>query len=194
MRKLSVILFFISFIIFAQPKIEKLKYYATDYSNTLNSAQISDLNKELYEIDQRTSNQIVVLIIPSLEGYPLEMLANEIFTDNKIGQKGKDNGVLLLVSVNDRKIRIEVGYGLEGALPDALASSIIRNEMTPYFREGNYFAGVRAGVRSISQATQGEYTNENKRKNQRDDKEGFGYPIIYIIVLILIFIFGRFIG
>jgi uncharacterized protein len=191
MKKLSTILLFVSYIIFAQPKIDKLKYYATDYSNSLSSVQISDLNRELYEIEQQTSNQIVVVLISSLEGYPIEMLANEIYNDNAIGQKNNNNGALLLIAVKDRKLRIEVGYGLEGALPDALASSIIRNEITPHFREGNYLAGVVAGVRSINKATQGEYTNSNSRKEQKEDKEGFGFPYIYIIVLILILIFGR---
>lgn len=193
MRKLLFIAFIVSLTVslFAQPQIGKLGKYAVDLSNTLSGAELSDLNRELNRIDEQTSNQIVVLIVSSLEGYPIEMLANEVAEANGIGQKGKDNGVLLLISLNDRKLRIEVGYGLEGALPDALASSIIRNEIAPYFRSGNYFAGVRAGVRAIDAATKGEYTNTNKKKRRTREDDGGGFPFIYIIIFILVAIFGR---
>ncbi len=191
MRKLIYILLLLGIVINAQPKIEKLRQYATDYSNTLSRAELNELNSELQRIDQQTSNQIVFLMVSSLEGYPIEMFTNEVAEKNSIGRKGKDNGVLLLISVNDRKVRIEVGYGLEGALPDALASSIIRNEIAPYFRTGNYFAGVRAGVRAIDAATKGEYTNTDRKRRRRDKDDGGGFPFIYIIIFILIAIFGR---
>ena len=88
-------------------------------------------------------------MIPSLDGYPIEMLANETATKNKIGTKKFDNGILLLVAKDDRKVRIEVGYGLEGAVPDAIASSIIRNVITPRFRDDEYYLGISNGINSI---------------------------------------------
>lgn len=192
MKQIIYILIVLNVLLSAQPKIEKLNNYAVDYSNTLSQVELNDLNSELRSIDDRTSNQIVVLIIPSLDGYPIEMFAIEVSEANGIGRKGKDNGALLLISINDRKVRIEVGYGLEGALPDALASSIIRNEIAPYFRSGNYFAGVRAGIRAIDAAIKGEYTNTDKKRRRKDrDDNGGGFPFIYIIIFILIAIFGR---
>ncbi|MBU1097354.1 MAG: TPM domain-containing protein [Bacteroidetes bacterium] len=189
MKKNVFILSLFGIVLFAQPKIEKIRNYAQDYSNTLNRSELTELNRELQSIDEETSNQIIFLMIPSLEGYPIEMLANEIAEENGIGRKGRDNGVLFLIAMNDKKIRIEVGYGLEGSLPDALASSIIRNEVAPYFKSAEYFQGIQSGITAINAATKGEYSNENKKKE--NDKDGVGFPFIYIIIFILIAIFGR---
>ena len=135
-KLLSVIFLFVFFSngIFAQPEYPQLKNYATDLTGTLSSSQINQLNSDLKRFDDATTSQIVFLMINSLDGYPVEMYANELAEKNKIGTKGNDNGILFLVSLRDRKMRIEVGYGLEGALPDALASSILRNEVKPYFK------------------------------------------------------------
>ncbi len=174
--------------IFAQPEIPTLIKYATDLSNTLSSSELSQLNSELKKFDDKTSNQVVFLMINSVEDYPLEMYTNEVAEKNKIGTKQNDNGVLFCVVKNDRKMRIEVGYGLEGALPDALASSIIRNEIRPYFKRDDYYSGVVAGLSAIVSATVGEYTNTNKRE-QNDG--GGRFPWGYIIFIILILFFGR---
>lgn len=192
MNRILIFLCAINIAVFSQPQIGKLTQYATDQTSLLSSSQLNELNDELRAIDEQTSNQIIFLMISSLEGYPIEMLANEIAEANGIGRKGRDNGVLLLIALDDKKVRIEVGYGLEGALPDALASSIIRNELAPDFRTGNYFAGIRAGLRAISAATQGEYVNDDRNKRRKDnDDEGVGFPFVYIIIFILIALFSR---
>ena len=100
------------------------------------------IENKLKEHEKQTSNQVVVLIIPSLEGEILEEYSLKVASTWKLGQKGKDNGVLLLIAKNDRKIRIEVGYGLEGTLTDVLCNRIIRNEITPSFKQGNFSLGV----------------------------------------------------
>lgn len=181
-------IFIVASTVFAQPKIPTLNKYATDLTNTLSSSELSQLNSELKKIDDKTSNQVVFLMINSLEDYPIEMYTNEVAEKNKIGTKQNDNGVLFCVVKNDRKMRIEVGYGLEGALPDALASSIIRNEVRPYFKRDDYSSGVVAGLSAIVSATIGEYTNTNKRE-QTDG--GGRFPWGYIIFIILILFFGR---
>jgi uncharacterized protein len=172
----------------AQPMVPQLNRYANDFTNTISEANLNQINKELQKFDDVTSNQIVLLVIPSLEDYPLEMFANEVAEKNKIGTKGNDNGILFLVAKNDRKMRIEVGYGLEGALPDALASSIIRNEVAPYFKRNDYNSGVIAGLTAIIAATKGEYVNDRKRKNENDE---FSFPWGLIVFIIIFLVFGR---
>ena len=182
------LLFFAISNISAQPKIPELKQYATDFTNTISSSQLSQLSQELKKFDDATSNQIILLVIPTLEGYPLEMYANEVAEKNRIGTKENDNGILFLVVKNDRKMRIEVGYGLEGALPDALASSIIRNEVAPYFKRDDYTSGVIAGLSAVISATKGEYTN-NRR--QRDNNEDGGFPWGFLVFIIIFLVFGK---
>ncbi len=134
--------------IFAQ-EIPKLSQYATDFTQTFTSDQIDYLNKGLKSFEDSTSNQVVFFMIKSLDGYPIEMYTYETAEKNAIGTKENSNGVLFFVAKNDRKMRIEVGYGLEGALPDALASSIIRNDVAPYFKKNQYYEGTIAGINSI---------------------------------------------
>lgn len=115
------------------------------------------LERRLEAHERQTGSQVVVVIFPSLEGESLEDVSIRLAQQWKIGQKGRDTGVILLVFVNDRRLRIEVGYGLEGRLTDALADSIIRNEIAPRFREGGYAAGIDAGLSAIFKAIAGEY-------------------------------------
>jgi len=111
------------------------------------------------------------------------MLAEETATKNKIGTTKNDNGILLLIAKDDRELRIEVGYGLEGAVPDAIASSIIRNVIRPQFRNDDYYAGISEGVNAIIKAIGGEYVAD-------ETGEDSGFPfIIFVIILIVIFLF-----
>lgn len=176
-------------LVFAQPEFPVLKKYANDFTGTLNYTQINKISSALKAFDDSTSNQIVFLMVKSINGYPLEMYTYETAKKNKIGTKGNDNGVLFFVAKDDRKMRMEVGYGLEGALPDALASSILRNEVRPYFRRNNYYQGVVAGLNAIIAATKGEYKIKKKRQNNLNI-----VPLFWIIFLIIIFIrmkYGR---
>jgi uncharacterized protein len=173
-------------ILFGQPGIPVLKYYANDLTSTLSSGQISFLSNDLKTFDDSTSNQVVFLMMPSLDGYPIEMFTYDVSEKNKIGSKENSNGVLFFVAKDDRKMRIEVGYGLEGALPDALCSSIIRNEVAPFFKKDEYYSGIKSGLDAIKKATVGEY----KRKPEDKDGKGFGIWIIIAIFILLSF-FGK---
>jgi len=192
MRVLNYILLLsvlFSQLIFAGQDFPVLKQYANDFTGTLSYSQINSINSALKAFDDSTSTQIVFLMIKSIDGYPLEMYTYETAKKNKIGTKGNDNGILFFVAKNDRKMRIEVGYGLEGALPDALASSILRNEVRPYFRRNNYYKGVVAGLNAIIAATKGEYKIKKKRKNDLNI-----VPLFWIIFFIILFIrikYGR---
>lgn len=110
-------------------QIPALQGRINDYANILSEETQQALENQLKKQEDTTTNQIVVLTIASLEGQPIENFANEVFNAWKLGKAGKNNGVLMLVVVNDHKMRIEVGYGLEQALTDALSSRIIRNEL-----------------------------------------------------------------
>jgi uncharacterized protein len=121
----------------------------TDNADILSPSAAKSITEQLKEHEQRTGNQIAVLTVPSLEGESIEDYAVEVFKEWKLGQKGKDNGILFVVAPKDRRMRIEVGYGLEGTLPDSAAGSIIRNTITPRFKAGDYDGGIEAGVRAI---------------------------------------------
>lgn len=152
-------LLFVSGKISAQPPVPQLwGLRIHDEAHVLTQPTIDRLEQFLKAHEDSTSNQIAVLIIPSLQGAVLEEYSLRVAHDEwKLGQAKNDNGVLLLIAIDDHKMRIEVGQGLEGALTDAICSRIIRNEMAPYFREGNYDAGVEAAVHAITEAIAGEY-------------------------------------
>lgn len=179
---------FLTFIFFAvqsaaQIEIPTIKMWATDLTNTLTKSELDDLNYRLKTYEDSTSNQLVTLMIPSLGGYPIEEVANEIFTKNKIGTKKNDNGVLLLIAKNERKLRIEVGYGLEGALPDALCSSIIRNVIVPRLKAEQYYLAISDGIDAIISAIGGEYIIDTS------DQEESPISAWFVLLLILLFIF-----
>jgi len=122
---------------------EKPPRYVVDLAGIIDDATENRLNGYLQELEQKTTAQEVILTIPSLEGESIEDLSLTIAHDKwKLGQKGKDNGVLLLISLKDQKYRIEVGYGLEGVLPDSLVGSLGRDLLVPYFRKGKYSTGI----------------------------------------------------
>lgn len=127
----------------------------TDLTGTLTDPQRQELEEHLAAFERETTHQIAVLVIPSLEGESLEQLAHRIATTWKLGQAGKDNGVLLLIAKADRKLRIEVGYGLEPSLPDGKAGAIIREAIVPRFLQGDFFGGIASGLEAIMAATRG---------------------------------------
>jgi len=165
----------------------KLVQYVTDETGTLSSSELSSLSLKLQGFDKKTSTQIVVYMIGSLDGESLEDVSQRIAEKNKIGKKGKDNGVLLFISKSDKKIRIEVGYGLEGALTDALSSQIIRKEIAPSFRSNDFYGGINKGVDAIIAVTKGEYTVDKNSSRNFNGVTCLGLPIFVIIVFVFIF-------
>ena len=132
--------------------------YFNDYAGVVKPATAERLNRALEDFEKTTSSQIVVAVFPKMQtDSAMEDYTVRIFKEWKPGQKGKDNGAILFVFTQERKMRIEVGYGLEGALPDALAKQIIENEIKPRFKAGDFNGGLSAGVQAILQATRGEY-------------------------------------
>ncbi|MBI5848936.1 MAG: TPM domain-containing protein [Nitrospirae bacterium] len=121
----------------------------TDNAETLSEPMRKSLTERLKAHEESTGNQIAVLTVSSLEGQSIEEYAEAVFREWKLGQKGKDNGILVVVALKDRRMRIEVGYGLEGTLTDLMAGRIIQNIITPKFKTGDYDGGVEAGVGAI---------------------------------------------
>ena len=121
-----------------------------DFANVIDAATEADLDRRLDQLEQQTSSEIAVATVESLNGIPVEEYANRLFKEWGIGQAKQDNGVLVLVAPNEREMRIEVGYGLEGVLPDGLAGQVIRDDFTPRFRENNYSGGIRNGVNHLA--------------------------------------------
>lgn len=168
-RLLSVNTLFFAFLFLiaaysakAQKAIPELwGHHVHDDAHVLTQETIDALEKRLRVYEDSTSNQIAILIVESLDGEVLEEYSLMVAEAWKLGQKDKDNGVLLLIAVNDRKMRIEVGHGLEGVLTDAHSNRIIRNEMTPNFRKSDYDAGVTAAVEAIIKSIGGEYSAED---------------------------------
>lgn len=128
-----------------------------DFAGLLDSASKNELESKLAAFDRQTSNEVVVVTFASLGGESLEDFSIRLAEAWKIGKKGRNNGAVLLIFKNNRKLRIEVGYGLEGALPDAVANSIIQNEIVPRFKNADFKGGIFAGVEAIFKATRGEY-------------------------------------
>lgn len=128
-----------------------------DRARVLSVNEADSLSAALKAHEDTTGNQVAVLILPSLEGESLEEYAHRVATSWKLGQRGIDNGVLLLIAVKERRLRIEVGYGLEGTLTDLRSAHIIRNEIVPRFRAGDMSGGVRAGTEAILKTIEGTY-------------------------------------
>jgi uncharacterized protein len=161
-----------------------------DEANILSAATEAELEAMLKAERDSTSNQIAVLIIPTLQGESLEEYAIRVaHKEWKLGQADKDNGVLLLIVVNDRQVRTEVGMGLEGVLTDALSSRINRNEIAPRFRAGDYDGGVKAGVMAIIQGIKGEYKNDAPPRRKKSKR---GSPFVtLLIIMAVIFAMSR---
>ena len=142
--------------------------YFNDYAKVVPAQAADRMNRQLESFEKESSIQVVVAVFPKMESLSsIEDYVHRMFEAWKIGQRGKNNGVLLAVFVDDRKLRIEVGYGLEGALPDALGRRIIDNEIAPHFKRGNYQAGLAAGINAILTATKGEYKGTGRTQGRK---------------------------
>jgi len=166
---LLLLLFLMPFNV-AALEVPKPTGYVNDQAGMLSPGTELKLEHFLRNFEASDSTQLVVMTIDSLEGDPLESYSLKVAESWGIGQKGKDNGALLLIAREERKVRIEVGYGLEGRLTDLLAGRIIDNEITPRFKAGDFEGGIIAGVTAMAEAVRGEYQGTGRRvhKKQRN--------------------------
>jgi uncharacterized protein len=168
-------------------EVPALKGRVNDYAGLLSGATISQLDTVLVNLETTDSTQIVVLTIPSLDGDSLEDFSLRVAEKWKIGRLKIDNGALLIIARDERKLRIEVGYGLEGVLTDSVSGQIIRNIITPHFRQGNFDQGVIDGVGAMIATVKGEYLPPAAR--QKPGKGGGGDLGGLITSLVFIFFF-----
>ncbi len=154
--------------------VPTLRARVNDFGEMLSTATVSQLEATLAEQEKRTGRQVVVLTVGSLQGQPLESYTMAVVEKWKLGRHGKDDGVLIFAAKEDRKMRIEVGYGLEGQLTDAVASRIIRQEMTPQFKAGNFDAGFSLAVTHVLLALDGKAPNAATTA-QNDRASGISY-------------------
>lgn len=166
----------------ARPQPPRL---VTDYTGTLSADQQDALERKLVAFDDSTSSQIAVVIIESTGDYDIADFAFALGRSWGIGNKEFNNGVLLLVAKQDRKMFIATGYGLEGALPDATAKQIISNEIRPNFKGNDYYRGLDQGTDAIIASVKGEYSAP---ENYRTKDDGEGIPAIFIILLVIIIV------
>ena len=134
----------------AEVAVPALTTRVTDLTATFKAGERDALEGELAAIETRTGAQFAVLLVPTTQGEPIEQFALRVAEAWKLGRKGSDNGLLLLVAKNDRKVRIEVGYGLEGDIPDAIARRVIAETIAPRFQAGDFAGGVTAGVQRLA--------------------------------------------
>jgi uncharacterized protein len=193
-------------------EVPPLEGRVNDHARILSAAAQRSLTSKLEAFERATGHQLAILTIPSLAGDPIEDYSIRVVESWKLGKKGADDGVLLVVASGDRKMRIEVGYGLEGSLPDAAAGRIVREVMAPYFRRGDYDGGITAAVNAILSSTGGESLvgsepqSDPSKKNLPQSARGTAAPVtlgwivaglfklaffaIFVVVIIVLFVFN----
>lgn len=181
-RALSAIVVLLASVPLWGAEVPRLTGPVNDYAEVLSPDDEKKLTGFLLGQERKTTNQIVILTVKSLDGDTIEGFAVKVFNTWKLGQKGKDNGILVVLATKERKIRIEVGHGLEGTLPDAVASRIIRDAMAPKFKAKDFAGGFMEAAIAIDKAVAGEFQAENQKRGDAVS--------IWIVLLIILLVFG----
>lgn len=175
---------------FAAYKAPKPVGYVNDFAYVLSDDSTAKLNGIIKELQSKTGAEVVVVTLKSLDGYPIEDVGLAIGRQWKVGQKGKNNGVIILTAINDRKLRIEVGYGLEPYLTDAHAGRIRDEYMIPYFRKGDYQSGIIYGTSAVVSAIAKGYgvtiSGNYQLPATQDEPDGFSIIIFFVFVFLFI--------
>ena len=175
----------------SEPTFPALTGRVVDAAGILDPGQQAALTTSLAALENTSTDQLVVVTVPSLQGFPIEDFSNRLLRHWQIGQKVKNNGILLVVAPTERKVRIEVGYGLEGTITDGLSSVIIQNRILPLFRRGDFPGGIQVGVQDIKDSLLGDPAEVAKRaQGARRDQNAQGswadwLPILFWIAIVL---------
>jgi len=189
-KLLSLLLLFHTIATTAQniPQKANPPRLVNDFAHVLTSDQIESLERKLVNYDDSTSTQIVVVTVATTGDYDIDDYALKILREWGVGNKKTNNGIVILAAVNDRKVKIEVGYGMEGAIPDITAKQIIENSISPNFRQSNYYRGFDEAADAIIKAASGEYkAPQDYRKSARGNGSSilsFLIPLIIILIII----------
>ena len=182
---LAAALLFVSYSATAQVPVPPLKARVTDLTSTLSADQARALEQKLAALEARKGSQVAVLLVPTTQPEAIEQYSIRVVEQWKLGRKGVDDGVLLLVAKNDRKLRIEVGRGLEGAIPDAYARRIVDEEISPRFKQGDFYGGISAGVDRIAGLVEGEAMPPPAQMRGGRSSDGMGDIFLYGIFAVL---------
>jgi uncharacterized protein len=185
----------------AQVAVPPITARVTDLTGTLNAAQRDALEERLAAFESRKGAQIAVLIVPTTQPEPIEQFGIRVGEQRKIGRKGVDDGAILIVAMKDRAVRIEVGYGLEGALSDLVTKRIVEESIVPHFKQGDFYGGIAAGLTRMIAVAEGEALPAPNRAS-KPGAQGGGLEGLLIVAFMLVFvvggiiraIFGRFLG
>lgn len=165
-----------------------------DFTGILSGTEIQQLEQKLVNFNNETSNQIVVVIVKSLDGYDPNDYANRLGENWKVGQKGFDNGIVILIKPKSEEgkgeISIQTGYGLEGAIPDATCNQIIKNEIIPKFKTNNYLGGIEAGLNVLMKLSKGEFNAKQYAKQKKAAPIG-GAIIIFVLIFGFVLLFSK---
>ena len=178
--------------------IPPLTARVTDLTSTLDAAQKQELESRLAQFEAKKGSQIALLLLPTTQPETIDQYAIRVAEAWKLGRKGVDDGVLLLIAKDDRTMRIEVGYGLEGVLPDAIAKRIIAETITPHFKNGDFYRGIAAGIEQMIAVVEGEsLPPPRERSASSGGLQNFesilliGFMLVMVVGGILRAIFGR---
>lgn len=182
----------------ADVAVPPLTAQVTDLTGTLSGGAVARIEAKLADLEAKKGSQLAVLIVPTTQPEEIEQYGIRVADAWKIGRKGVDDGAILIVAKDDRRVRIEVGKGLEGALPDAIANRIIDETITPHFKQGDYDGGVEAGIDQMISVVNGEPLPAPDRKWERHGGLGNALPLLLVVVFVvsgvLRAIFGRLFG
>jgi uncharacterized protein len=166
--------------------VPPLRGRVNDYAGVIDQQQIQTLESQLAQLEKDTGHQLVVLTVPTLDGEDIEGFSVRVEENWKIGKKGFDNGAILVVAINDRKLRLEVGYGLEGVLPDVTANRIISDYIVPHFRNRDYAAGISAGVDAVQKVIRNEPLPEAARNQAPKQTSNKSFLIILAVLFAIL--------
>ncbi len=178
-----VLLLALAFPLQAEIEVPFLAGRVTDQANMMSPGAVTEIEAELASIEESTSAQVAVLTLPTLDGEPIESFALRVVEAWKLGKKGQDNGALLLIVRDDRKMRIETGYGLEGVLPDVICKRILEERLTPRFRQGDFDGGIAEAVSTIG----GLVRNDPDALPAEKKQQGISNFILYFIIALVLF-------
>lgn len=185
-------------VVAAELALPPLQARVTDLTNTLTAEQRQTLERALADFEKRKGSQIAVLMVPSTAPETVEQYGIRVAEQWKLGRRGIDDGVLLLVAIQDRELRIEVGYGLEGVIPDAVAKRVIAEIILPYFKQGDYYGGVHAGVTRIMRLIEGEPLPPPAARDtswsRYEQLLPFAFVAVFIVGAALRAVLGRMVG
>lgn len=166
--------------------VPPLRGRVNDYAGVMQSNQVQSLAGQLAQLERDTGHQVAVLTIPTLDGEDIEGFSIRVAENWKIGKKGHDNGAILVVAVKDRRLRLEIGYGLEGILPDAIAKRITADYIVPRFRQQDYAGGIIAGIDAVDKIVRKEPLPESARKKNQSGGANLNFIVMFAMTFVIL--------